>query len=37
MSVNISRYDLVDEELPGFIDDLLEHHARAPQPSHPRE
>jgi diguanylate cyclase (GGDEF)-like protein len=26
MSVNISRYDLVDEELPAFIDDLLEHH-----------
>jgi EAL domain-containing protein (putative c-di-GMP-specific phosphodiesterase class I) len=26
MSVNISRYDLVDEELPGFIDDLLEHY-----------
>jgi predicted signal transduction protein with EAL and GGDEF domain len=26
MSVNISRYDLVDEELPAFIDDLLEQH-----------
>jgi diguanylate cyclase (GGDEF)-like protein len=26
MSVNISRYDLVDEELPGFIDDLLEQY-----------
>ncbi len=27
MSVNISRYDLVDEELPAFIDELLEQHA----------
>lgn len=26
MSVNISRYDLVDEELPAFIDDLLERY-----------
>ncbi len=26
MSVNISRYDLVDEELPAFIDDLLEEY-----------
>jgi diguanylate cyclase (GGDEF)-like protein len=26
MSVNISRYDLVDEDLPAFIDDLLEQH-----------
>jgi diguanylate cyclase (GGDEF)-like protein len=26
MSVNISRYDLVDEELPMFIDRLLDHY-----------
>jgi len=26
MSVNISRYDLVDEELPAFIDDLLDQY-----------
>jgi len=26
MSVNISRFDLVDEDLPAFIDDLLEQH-----------
>jgi len=26
MSVNISRYDLVDETLPAFIDTVLEHH-----------
>ena len=26
MSVNISRHDLVDEELPAFIDELLEQH-----------
>ena len=26
MSVNISRFDLVDEDLPAFIDDLLEKH-----------
>ena len=26
MSVNISRYDLVDEDLPAFIDDLLEKY-----------
>ena len=26
MSVNISRYDLVDEDLPGLIDGLLEQH-----------
>jgi diguanylate cyclase len=26
MSVNISRYDLVDEDLPSFIDNLLERH-----------
>jgi EAL domain-containing protein (putative c-di-GMP-specific phosphodiesterase class I) len=26
MSVNISRYDLVDEDLPVFIDKLLEQH-----------
>jgi diguanylate cyclase (GGDEF)-like protein len=26
MSVNISRYDLVDEDLPAFIDNLLEVH-----------
>jgi diguanylate cyclase (GGDEF)-like protein len=26
MSVNISRYDLVDEDLPGYIDDVLALH-----------
>jgi len=26
MSVNISRYDLVDEDLPAFIDELLDRH-----------
>jgi len=29
MSVNISRYDLIDEHLPKFIDDLLSEHGVA--------
>jgi len=31
MSVNISRLDLLDEELPGYVDVVLAHHRVAPE------